>query len=586
MDVPQLPDDLPWVGVPGRPALGPGRVVVHLFWSATSVHCERALAVLDWIDLVFAGRPLTIASVHVPRHPAERGRGFVESACARFAVRHPVLVDDEAAAAAAFAVRRLPTLVILDAEGALRFRGGGEPDRERLTAAIGALLGGVGSPPPPRVEAGWPRPGRLPPTALRFPTGLAVDAHRGLLWIADTGRHRVLACGLDDQVLRHQVGNGRPGATDGDLGQASFCAPRGLSAGGRGCYVADAGNHLIRRIDPDGFGVDTLLGQGRLVADRAGGLAGTSQGIASPWDVELVGDELFVAMAGVHQIWLLNLGDGYAQAWSGSGHPGQTDGMRHDASFAQPAALAFGCDELAIADSDEGTVRIAGLSTQHVHTLHGGTAGGEGLAQPRGLAWHRGDLLCADSLHGRVLRLRARDGAVEVLAEGLRGPEGLAVHGDRLFVAETLAHRILSLDLEGGAPVPLALVDPHPEFEDCAPPPQKLRPAATVRFCFPMPCPPDESLHADVEARAFVRPVEGAPIARACQQGPVELQGSWGTLAGIETGAPGSGEVEVLVRYATCQDRAAEPHIQELCGRFRLDLEEGGPEVAELVFGP
>lgn len=581
---PQLPDDLTWVGARGRPVLGDGRVGVVLFWSATSVHCERALAILAWLELCFARRPFLAVSVHVPRSEGERGTAFVERACARLGVRHAVAVDDDGRALAAFGGRSLPTLAVVDASGCLRFRGGGEPDRQRLTAAIGTLLDEAHAPPPPPPEAAWPPVCRLESTTLRFPTGVAIDEDAGLLWIADTGRHRLLAVDVEDGALRHVVGSGRPGATDGDFGYAAFASPRGLAAAHGRCYVADAGNHLVRRVDTGRHAVDTVLGQGRLVVDLAGGGAGASQGIAAPWDVELSGDDLYVALAGVHQVWQVTLGDGYGYAWAGIGHSGSSDGMRHDAAFAQPAAIACSCDELAIADADNGAVRIAGISTQHVHTA---SCGDVELEQPRGVAWHRADVVVADTLKNRILRLRVRDGTVEEIVgpdAGLCGPEGVAVLDDALFVADAGNHRVVRVDLASGAVEPFALHDPHPDHPEPGLPPIELRANARVRLAFPMSLPPDEHLHPDVPALARIRGAGGSPVVPSTT-GAVETEGSWGTVRGVGTGDESDGAIDVVVRFATCQELEAEPHLQELVGRFDVRLRPEGPEVGDLHFG-
>lgn len=576
----QVLGDVPWLGGGAAPRLGGGRVAVLLLWSATSVHCERALAVTAWLEVRFAGRPLVVASVHVPRCEAERGIEFVERAAARHCVRHPVAVDDAGRSLSAFGVASLPGLVVVDAQGEVRFRGTGEPDRERLTLAVEALLddayGSVpewnGTPvaPPRGMAATW------------FPTAVAVDVARDLLWVADTGRHRVLAVELATGVLRHVAGVGRPGAADGDVACAAFASPRGLAAAEGRCYVADAGNHCVRRIDLEAGSVATVLGDGRFVTDLAGGRAGAAQGIAAPWDVELVGTELFVAMAGVHQVWRMDLGDGHAQAWAGTGRVGDADGVRHDAGFAQPAAVAFGPGELAVVDADGGAVRLAGLATQHVRTVVGPGA----LVQPRGIAWHRGDLLVSDTLRNRVVRVAVRDGSVEEIvgeAAGLCGPEGLAVSRDVLFVADVHNHRIVRVDLATGAAAPFELVDSHPDHPEPPLPPIVLRAQARVALCFPMPAPNDERLHPDAQGHAHLRSASGDVLTAPCTMA-IEPQGSWGTIRDVPTGPPGEGELDVVVRFATCDELEQEPHVQELIGRFAIHLAPEAPDAADLPF--
>lgn len=573
-----LPPDLPCVGDSKPLGVGDGRVSIMLFWTPSSAHCEQALAVLDWLQVRFAGQPLSIVSVHVPRFAHERGRDAAANACRRLAVRHTVVVDDEGAARAAVGVDRVPTLLLFDAAGVERFRGPGVPDRSRWTGAVEALCEEATAEPVPVPAALWPDAPPSDPCALRYPTGLAIDESEGLLWIADTGHHRLLAVGLEDGLLRHKAGSGQAGATDGDLGYAGFCSPRGLSAVGGTCYVADAGNHLVRAVEPDQGGVRTILGQGRPVADRAGGSVAAEQGIFAPVDVACVGDELFVAVAGTHQIWQVGLMDGYGYAWAGTGQPGSVDGMRHDARFAQPSALATGCDELAVVDAEEGSLRIAGVSTQQVYTPEAST----GLAEPRGVAWHRGDVLVADSGAGRVIRVSLRDGSSSEVVSGLARPCGLAVAGDALFVVECDAHRVLRVDLTTGAAAPFALRDPHPEYPSEPRPPIRIRSDSRVRCCFPMPVPVDEFLAPEACGFAHVRSSD--PARTLDHDGPVSPESAWGSFEGVRTASEGPVSWEVLVRYASIADVEAEPHVHELRQAFTFEVASSGDEIVELGF--
>lgn len=114
-------------------------------------------------------------------------------------------------------------------------------------------------------------PGTLPPSAealmtgecgaaLFNPCGLAVSAN-GEVFIADTGHHRL--CVLDSSgVLRVLAGCGARGFADGAGLEAAFAHPCGLTIDSEGMlYVADCGNHRIRRVTPDGV-VSTVAGNG------------------------------------------------------------------------------------------------------------------------------------------------------------------------------------------------------------------------------------------------------------------------------------------------------------------------------------
>ena len=72
-------------------------------------------------------------------------------------------------------------------------------------------------------------------------------------------------------------------------------------------WVADAGNHLIRRIDLASGRVSTAAGTGRQATwQQSDGGAALEISLNSPWDLAWDGRLLFIAMAGPHQVWLLD----------------------------------------------------------------------------------------------------------------------------------------------------------------------------------------------------------------------------------------------------------------------------------------
>lgn len=91
------------------------------------------------------------------------------------------------------------------------------------------------------------------------PGGLAVD-DSGNIYIADTGNHtirKISAAGVVS-TLAGAVGNA--GSSDGAGINARFFSPRGMAIDGAGfIYVTDTGNHTVRKINPNGI-VSTLAG--------------------------------------------------------------------------------------------------------------------------------------------------------------------------------------------------------------------------------------------------------------------------------------------------------------------------------------
>src|SRR6185369_15545541 len=140
---------------------------------------------------------------------------------------------------------------------------------------------------------------------LAFPGKVAVRDDR--IANADSGHHRLLVGRLEEDGSRMRVeraiGSGVPGFANGDT--PAFRYPQGLAFGGDDTlYVADTGNHSIRAVSLTNGSVRTLAGTGvqlRTARDRDDGA------MSSPWDLALVDDTLYIAMAGIHQLWTLDV---------------------------------------------------------------------------------------------------------------------------------------------------------------------------------------------------------------------------------------------------------------------------------------
>jgi sugar lactone lactonase YvrE len=111
------------------------------------------------------------------------------------------------------------------------------------------------------------------PPELSTPAGLAVD-EAGHLFIADSQRHRVLRVGRDGS-LTPVAGTGTAGASGdgGPAARAQLHEPCGLALDRAGSlYIADAGNHRIRKVAPEGT-IRTVAGTGRAGFSGDGGPA-------------------------------------------------------------------------------------------------------------------------------------------------------------------------------------------------------------------------------------------------------------------------------------------------------------------------
>src|SRR6185369_136996 len=204
---------------------------------------------------------------------------------------------------------------------------------------------------------------RAKQTPLRFPGKVLADEASGRLFIADSNHNRVVITQLDGRLLG-TVGSGAEGTTDGDFATAQFNHPQGMALRGETLYVADTENHLLRKIDLRGKKVATIAGVGKQACNGWPGMERMIAGettqlperfvgpplktaLNSPWDLCLVGENLFIAMAGPHQIWKMPLDESEIGVYAGNGREDIVDGPllpkrpyeEGYASFAQPSGL-------------------------------------------------------------------------------------------------------------------------------------------------------------------------------------------------------------------------------------------------------
>ena len=96
--------------------------------------------------------------------------------------------------------------------------------------------------------------------------GLAVDASNSV-WVADAGNHAIRRVSPWN-VVATVAGGGAAGYADGPTSLAVFSAPAALAAARDGTvYVADAGNHCIRAIGTNGYSLWGSSAGARMAAE-------------------------------------------------------------------------------------------------------------------------------------------------------------------------------------------------------------------------------------------------------------------------------------------------------------------------------
>lgn len=458
---PELSPGLEWVnGEPLRLESLRGSVVALGFWSAGSAWCHNLLRDLQSLQNRHADGFAALA-VHTPKFEAERDGKRVLKAVNRLGVRLPVASDPAFVTWQHYGVEGWPTVVLIDPAGQVRLTLRGEVARETMEQAILELLHetDVGS---RRYDTASAALRAEPRMALAFPSGLAVDeAH---LYVADSGHHRVLECNHEGRVLR-QFGSANPNFVDGHAAEAGLESPRGVAVWKDALFVADTGNHAVRRVRLLDGDVETLVGCGERGTPQAGPVEDPrAVKLDQPWDVACAYDRLFIALAGNQQVWEYDLGRRRIRCVAGSGRLALADGVAEEADCAQPAALALIQHTLYVADSAASAVRSIQLTERQVQTLvgHGlfdfgnndGPRSAARLQYPTGLALDaRAPILwIADSYNNELRMLRLGGGELRRFDPGYRlhHPAALAASPGTLWIANTHAHEVLRLDIESG----------------------------------------------------------------------------------------------------------------------------------------
>jgi hypothetical protein len=296
------------------------------------------------------------------------------------------------------------------------------------------------------------------------------------------------------------AGTGDPGHDDGDVDTAQFEDPAGVATDPTGnIYVAEAGNHQVRKITPDGT-VSTLGGCGAEHPGRNGTCFDTPTGIA-------VGPDGLVYVSDTHnnRIRVIDPESGDVRIFAGVGVAGYLDGKRKNVEFAYPRGLAFGPDgSLYVADAGNSAIRkitgddvttvvlgtneISGVAVGQDQTVYAivsgnnqismvqngvlvpianstgtpGDQGGKGdsaeLRPADGIVVAGTALIVADSANEKIRRIALTpDHTVTTLVgngqcsshvgngavTGLRNPRGIAVANGAYLVADSDNHRIL-----------------------------------------------------------------------------------------------------------------------------------------------
>jgi thiol-disulfide isomerase/thioredoxin len=626
---PPLDGGVAWINTAGPIDLKQlrGKFVLLDFWTYCCINCMHILPELKKLEHAYPNE-LVVIGVHSAKFSAEEDSKNIEDAVLRYEIEHPVVNDAEHKIWDAYGVQSWPTLMVIDPEGNLVAVNSGEVEFDSLDKFFKRVLPyyrkkGLLDLTPLRFELASFKASETP---LRYPGKLLADEKTDRLYISDSNHNRIVVAQLDGTLV-DTIGSGVLGAADGDYASATFNHPQGMALADGALYVADTENHLLRKVDLKKKQVHTIAGTGK----QGRGWPGIDElteaaaarktkfrfvgpplktAINSPWALWVQGRELYIAMAGPHQIWKLSLGRPEIGPFAGNGREDIVDGPHLPgepyevgfASFAQPSGLSSDGKVLYVADSEGSSIRAVPFDvTKDVQTVIGtawlpagrlfsfGDVDGQGqrvrLQHALDVLYHDGLLYVADTYNNKIKVIDPQQSTSQTLVgtgqpaaddqpPAFDEPAGLAHAKGTLYVADTNNHAIRTVDLAHGNKVATL------EIKGLAPPEP---PKVVVRPSFPgaaqVEVPPTKlksqdgkiGLHVELELPAGYKINPLAPLRYLVEsregKGPLDRK-SLGKLVTLDkpaaafdielptTAATGNEKLKVSLGYYYCQEGA------------------------------
>ena len=295
------------------------------------------------------------------------------------------------------------------------------------------------------------------------PVGITTDGTN--LYVSDRSNHLIRKIVISTGAVTTLAGTGSSGSANGTGTSASFNLPGGITTDGTNLYVAEYGNHLIRKIVISTGAVTTLAGTGS--SGSANG-TGTSASFYNPIGITTDGTNLYVADYSNHLIRKIVFSTGAVTTLAGTGSSGSANGTGTSASFYNPIGITTDGTNLYVGEYANNLIRKIVISTGVVTTLAGtgssGSANGTGTSAsfnyPIRITTDGTNLYVSDFSNHLIRKIVISTGAVTTLAgTGSSGsangtgtsasfysPVGITTDGTNLYVAEYGNHLIRKIE--------------------------------------------------------------------------------------------------------------------------------------------
>jgi thiol-disulfide isomerase/thioredoxin len=466
------------------------RVILVDFWTHACVNCLHMVPEIKKLEEQFGDR-LTVIGVHSGKFDNEKSVESIKKAVLKYNIEHLVVNDADFKIWDSFGVKSWPTMILLNAKGQVVKKYEGEvagkviaKDVEKLVKKYSFQLNRNAL--PIVLEKN-----KAVDHVLKFPSGIEFARNfsykniikTNALVVANTGKNSILVTSLNGDTLL-EIGSETAGSEDGDIANASFDAPHGLLFKDNILYVADTGNHAVRKIDFKAGKVTTIAGT------KNKGLAITNDGkaleanLSSPWDLEFFPDSnhIIISNSGTHQLLKLNIAGETISPFAGNGNEDLLDGKYPDNALAQPNGLSAFGGNLYFVDSETSALRVVDKSGM-VKTLvgrglfdfgHKNGAAKEALMQhPVALSADDTGVYIADTHNHVIRKFDLKSGQLADFSGDLRGdgiggrkntsydePEAMIAVLDKFYIADTNNGRVVELNRGVGTSRVIDIIPP------------------------------------------------------------------------------------------------------------------------------
>lgn len=453
------------------------KVYILDFFTSCCINCIHILPILKAVETEYNDDSgFAVIGVHSPKFYNEKDLSSLKDFIALYNITHPVLNDSDCLLWMKYSITCWPTVFIIGPSHKLLFILVGETQINKLSFLCkiikkfydftGEVLDSKSIPLSPvenPIKDGILYPGNI-------------STNNELLAVSNTGSNLILLM-TRSLKLEEIIGSGIAGDQDGPFKQATFNSPHGTTWCGTSVYVADTGNHSIRKIDFISKQVLTVFKQ-KECDDSSEEF---SRGFLSPWDV-CMGPELgtsltklntlYIAVAGSHQIWFMNLEskDLLCAPFAGSGkEENRGNFYKFHASFAQPTGIDYSeasPNFLYVADSESSAIRSISLIDGAVSTVCGGSFDPMDLysfgdkdgthlevkfQHPMSLCVINEHFLAVADTYNHKIKLvdvTKRSSQTITKLTGLCEPGGICICDNTLYIADTHHHHIKCFSLE------------------------------------------------------------------------------------------------------------------------------------------